>query len=344
MMMRSAILHAPNTPLTIETFPIPEPGIGQVLVKMVATGVCHTQLHEIRGNRGDDPYLPHFLGHEGAGVVVSVGAGVKKVTPGEHVIVSWIKGIGLDAGGAKYDLRGKVVNSGPVATFTEYTLAPENRVTAIRKDMPLDVAAIIGCAVATGAGIVYNTARLKPGETIAVFGVGGIGMSAVYAASVLGAAKIIAVDVIPEKLARVRELGATDVIDARRSDPVQVIAELTKGLGVDYAVEAIGIPKTMEQAHASVRAGGGVAILAGNVVYGQRMSVDPFDLIRGRQLVGTWGGETRPDADFPRYVDLCLAGKLRLQELISHRYQFEQINEAFLALSQGKAVRAILTF
>lgn len=342
--MRAAVLHQINTPLTVEVLERPSPEGGQILVKMAASGICHTQLHEIRGRKGEDKYLPHLLGHEGAGVVVAVGSEVKKVVPGDHVIVSWIKGSGLDAPGVKYRLGDQVINAGPVAVFADFTLVPENRVTAISKDMPLEVAAIIGCAFATGAGMVFNTAGVKPGEKIAVFGVGGIGMSAIVAAKAAGASEIIAIDVVPAKLKLAQDFGATSIIDASVSDPLKEIYTLTGGTGVDYAIEAIGLKKTMEEAHRSVKVGGGKAILAGNVIYGETIAIDPYDLIRGRELMGTWGGETKPDRDFQRYVKMYLEEKLPLCKLISHRYGLEEINYAFSDLEKGKVTRAILVF
>lgn len=342
--MRAAILHQINVPLTVETLKMPSPEDGQVLVKMTASGICHTQLHEIRGNRGEDKYLPHLLGHEGAGVVVATGSNVRKVIPGDHVIVSWIKGAGLEAGGVKYYLGDRVINAGPVAVFSDFALVPENRVTPISKEMPLEEAAIIGCAFATGAGMVFNTALMKSGEKIAIFGVGGIGMSAICAAKIAGASKIIAIDVVPSKLKLAQEFGATDTIDARETDPVAKIYELTDNKGVDYAIEAIGLKKTLEQAYACVRVSGGKAILAGNVTYGETISIDPYDLIRGKQLVGTWGGETQPDRDFPQYVKMYLEEKLPLQKLISHRYGLDEINKAFTDMEAGRVTRAILVF
>lgn len=342
--MRAAILRQINTPLTVEVLETPSPEGGQVLVKMSASGICHTQLHEIRGHKGEDKYLPHLLGHEGAGVVVAVGSGVKKVVPGDHVIVSWIKGSGFDALGVKYYIGDQVINAGPVAAFADFTLVPENRVTAISKDMPLEVAAIIGCAFATGAGMVFNTAAMKQGEKIAVFGVGGIGMSAIVAAKAALASEIIAIDVSLSKLKLAQEFGATSIIDAAKSDPVKEIYTLTGGQGVDYAIEAIGLKKTMEEAFRSVKVGGGKAILAGNVIFGETIAIDPYDLIRGRQLVGTWGGETKPDRDFPQYVKMYLEEKLPLRKLISHRYGLDEINKAFFDLGEGKVTRAILVF
>lgn len=342
--MKAAVLYELGAPLVIEEVRAPDPGQGQVLVKMAASGVCHTQLLEIRGKRGKDLYLPHMLGHEGAGVVEAVGPGVSRVRAGDHVILSWIVGPGASAAPPTYWKGSQPINAGALTTFQEYTLASENRVTPIRGDMPLDKAALLGCAVATGAGAVLNTAQVKPGTTVAVFGVGGIGLFAVQAAVWRNAARVIAVDVREEKLERARKAGATDAVHAGREDPVRAILDRTEGKGADYAVEAAGLPETMEQAFLSVRTGGGVAALVGNLPRGMKIQIDPFALICGKRLVGSWGGDTDPERDFPGYVDLYFAGKLKLDEMITHRFRLEEINEAFEALEKGEVGRAIVEF
>lgn len=344
-MSRAAILRALNAPLTIEELRIPDPGEGQVRVRMAASGVCQTQLLEARGKKGEDKWLPHLMGHEASGVVEAAGPGVTRVKTGDSVVVTWIKGEGRSTGGPKYlDASGKPVNAGPVATFAEVAIISEDRVTPIRKDMPLDLAALLGCAVATGAGAVFNTAGVKPGHKVAVFGAGGIGLNAVQAAGLAGAAQVIVVDIHPHKLDQARRFGATHVIHGREKDAVAAIRELTGGQGVDVAIESAGQKVTMEQAFASVRAGGGKAILVGNLPAGQPISLDPFDFIRGKEMVGCWGGNTVPTRDLPRYVDLFLEGKLKLAELVSHRFRLDEVNQALDALERGEVSRALLTF
>ena len=342
--MKAAILYQLNAPLAVEDINIPEPDYGQVLVKVAASGVCHTQLLEIQGKRGTDSYLPHTLGHEGSGVVEGVGHGVTRVTKGDHIVISWIKAPGIDAQPPIYYRGKRRINAGAANTFMEYTLVSENRVTPIRKDMPLDKAALLGCAVATGAGAVINTARVEPDSTVAVFGVGGIGLCAIQAAALMNAAKVIAIDIYEHKLALARTFGATHTLNAQKQDPVQAIKELTDGKGTDYAIEAAGLKETMEQAFLSVRSSGGTAILVGNLPYQHKILIDPFALIEGKRLIGSWGGETNPDRDFPHYIDLYLAGRLKLDELITHRFQLEDINSAFSALGSGKVARAIVEF
>lgn len=342
--MKAAVLYELNTPLIVEDLTVPNLGYGQVLVKVAASGVCHTQLLEIQGKRGVDRYLPHTLGHEGSGVVDAVGPGVTRISVGEHVILSWIKGPGINIPSVTYYKGNQPINAGALTTFNEYTLASENRVTLISKEMPLDKAALIGCAVATGAGVIINTAKVEPGSVVVVFGAGGIGLNAIQAAAMMSATKIIAVDIHEHKLTQARVFGATHTINARDDDVVRKIKELTNGNGADYAIEAVGFQQTMEQAFLSIRAEGGLAILIGNPPHGTEISIDPFGFIRGKRLIGTWGGETNPEKDFPRYVNLYLAGKLKLDELITHRFQLEDINSALNALEKGEVARAIIEF
>jgi S-(hydroxymethyl)glutathione dehydrogenase/alcohol dehydrogenase len=208
--------------------------------------------------------------------------------------------------------------------------------------MPLREAALLGCSIPAGAGIIFNKARVHPGSSVAVFGVGGIGLSAVLAASLMNATTIIGVDVFDHKLELARLVGATHLINANQQDPLTSILQITGGRGVDYAIEAVGRRETMETAFRAVRDSGGLCVVAGNLPYGERISIDPFDLIRGKQIVGTWGGETQPDRDIPLYVDLYLAGKLKLGALITAEYRLEEINQALEDLEQGKVGRALI--
>ncbi|MCX5751945.1 MAG: zinc-binding dehydrogenase [Candidatus Saganbacteria bacterium] len=342
--MKAAILYVLNQPLRIEELAVPDLLEGQVLVKISASGVCHSQLNEIKGKKGPDKYLPHTLGHEGAGVVEAIGPGVTKVKNGDHVVLSWIKGSGINASAPVYYSGDKRINSGQLSTFNEYTVTAENRVTPIRKEMPLDLAALFGCAVATGMGAVFNNAKLKQGESIAVFGVGGIGLSAIHAAAICGASIIIAIDVSEAKLEQAKQLGATHLINVASMDVVKAIKQLTNDKGVDYAIESAGLKGTMEQAFEVVRVGGGKTILIGNLPSGQKIEIDPFALICGKQIVGSWGGETNPDIDIPKYVELYLSGKLKLEKMLTHHFSLGQINEAFNALESGRAGRAIIGF
>jgi len=342
--MKAAILFELNKPLRIEELIIPVLNEGQVLVKLAASGICHSQLNEISGKKGPDKYLPHTLGHEGAGVVEDVGPAVTKVKKGDHVVLSWIKGKGINASPPEYYAGKTRINSGQLSTFNEYTVTAENRVTPIKKEMPLEVAALLGCAVATGMGAVMNNAKVGEGDSVAVFGAGGIGLSAINAAAIQKASIIIAIDVNDEKLAKARELGATHAINASKVEVVPTVKDLTGGKGVDKSIESAGLVDTMEKAFMVVRNNGGKAVIIGNLSHGQRISIDPFALICGKQIVGSWGGGTDPDKDIPRYVDLYLSGKLKLDKMLTHRFSLGQINDAFTQLGKGELGRAIIDF
>lgn len=321
---------------------IPDLKPGQVLVEVAYSGVCHTQLLEVRGLRGPDLYVPHTLGHEGSGTVMEVGQGVTKVKCGKKVVLSWTKGIGADVPSTIYEGPDGPVNSGAISTFLRHTVTCENRVTPLPDAMPLREAALLGCAVPTGAGIVLNTARVRPGESIVIFGAGGIGLSAVMASSLVSATPIIAVDLVAQKLKLAQDLGATHLVNANQADPLSAIMEITGGRGVDYAIEAAGTVSTMETAFRAVRDGGGLCVLAGNLPHGKRISIDPFGLIRGKRIVGSWSGESLPDRDIPRYVRLYLDGQLMLDSLITHEYPLRDINQALEDLEQGRLARAVV--
>lgn len=341
--MKAAVLTTPNAPLQIRTdIVVPTLKRGQVLVKLAYSGVCHSQLMEARGRRGDDAHLPHLLGHEGSGVVIETGIDVCKVRSGDRVVLGWIKGCGIDAGGVQYTCADGVVNAGGVTTFNEYAVVSENRCVKLPRGVPLDVAVLFGCAVLTGAGIVTNTVRPGPGSTVAILGLGGIGLSALMALTLFDCAKVIAVDISAEKLNLSREFGATDVVNSADGDPVKAILELTGGRGTDYAIEAAGQSETIEQAFASVRRGGGVCVFASHPEHGRRISLDPYELICGKQIRGSWGGASDPDRDIPQFADLYLQGKLPLEKLLSKRYSLDNINQALDDMEQHRVGRPLV--
>ena len=338
----ATVLFELAQPLRFMTLSIPDLKPGQVLIDVAYSGVCRSQLLEVRGKRGPDRFLPHTLGHEGSGTVLEVGDDVTKVKPGDRVVLSWLKGSGADVLSTIYQSSEGQVNSGAISTFMRQTVTCENRVTPIPDAMPLREAPLLGCAIPTGAGIILNTAGVRPGSSVAVFGVGGIGLSAILAADLMNATTIIAVDVFNHKLEQARQIGATHVINAHQQDPLATILEITGGSGVDYAIEAAGRRETMETAFQSVSDNGGLCVLAGNLPYGEHISLDPFDLIKGKRIIGTWGGETQPDRDIPMYVDLYLSGKLKLDGLITHIYCLDDINQALEDLENGKVGRALI--
>jgi S-(hydroxymethyl)glutathione dehydrogenase / alcohol dehydrogenase len=338
----AAVLFEIGRPLELIELTIPPLRPGQVLVEVEYSGVCHSQLNEVRGRRGPDRFLPHTLGHEGAGRVLETGPGVAKVAPGDAVVLTWIKGTGADVPASQYQSKRGPVNSGAISTFMRRTVTCENRVVKLPDDFPLREAAMLGCAVPTGGGIVLNATQGKQAPSVAVFGVGGIGSASLMVAASLNTTPLIAVDVVPQKLEFARRLGATHTIDARASNVTGKIKDICPG-GVDLAIEAAGIPAVMETAFDAVKAGG-LCVLAGNVSFGQKIAVDPYDLIRGKRIEGSWGGGTAPDTDIPRYVAMVRAGKLRLEELISAEYPLAAINQALDDLEAGRLARAIIKF
>ncbi len=341
--MKAAILAELGKPLSIITdVRVPEPGPGQVLVQLAFSGVCHSQLMEVRGLRGEDPWLPHMLGHEGSGKVVAVGANVVKVSPGNYVILGWIKGEGQEAGGAQYCCDGRVINGGGVTTFNEQALISENRLVRLPDGLPLDIAVLFGCAVPTGAGLLINEVKPVSGTTIAIFGLGGIGMSALLATALYEFQTIIAIDVSEQKLILSREVGADVTINAAETDPVGEIKRITHGKGVDYVIEASGNCRVIEAAFEVTREGGGLCIFASHPGHGEKIRLDPYALISGKQIRGSWGGASNPDVDTPKFAHLYRTGRLPLEKLITKRYTLDQINDAIDDLDLGQVGRPII--
>ena len=337
----AAVLVEPGRPLALEELDVPSLAPGQALVEIAWSGVCHTQVLECRGHRGADRHLPHCLGHEGAGIVRDLGPGTTKVRSGDAVVLSWIKGSGRDVPGAVYQGRGRRVHAGAVTTFSQHAVVSENRLTPLPAGIGLREAAALGCALPTGLGAVLNTARPRAGDALAVFGTGGIGLCAVAAGAVAGCVPVVAIDVRAEKLALARRFGATHTIDAASEDVASVLARLVPG-GLDVAIEATGRPDVMAQALAAVRDRGGTAVVVGNARHGERLVFDPFELNRGKRLLGTWGGDSDPDRDFPRYARLVAAGRVPAGELLSGPYRLADVNRALDDLERGVAARPLI--
>ncbi len=358
---RAAILVEPNKPLVIDEIDFPDPAPDQVLVKLFASGVCHSQIHTMRRPARARDRFPALLGHEATGIVVAAGRDVSHVKEGDHVITTWVD---RNNATTPLPLVNHALNDRPqsafmwhgtevwgsAATWAEYALASDRVVVPISNDVATDVTAIIGCAVMTGAGAILNTLQVKPGQSVAVFGAGGIGLCAVAAAAIVDAHPVIAVDVSADKLAFARRLGATHAVNAQEVDAVQAIQELTDG-GVDFAIDAIGLPQTQEQIVKSVRAGysglnrGGSALLIGITPPGARALLDTSLFIGNRSFSRTSGGDCRPERDFPLFVRWYREGKLKLNALVTHRYALDQINAAVDDLEHGRILgRGILTY
>lgn len=343
MITLATVLKKINDPLSIEDLTIPKLKHGQVLVKVAYSGICHSQLNEIRGSKGEDKFLPHTLGHEGSGIVMEVGPGVQKSQAGDHVVLTWIKGSGIDVPATQYKMRdGTLVNSGSISTFMEYAVISENRIVPIPKEMPLKEAALLGCAIPTGVGMVTNTLKLRVGSSVGIFGMGGIGLSVLLGAKMNGAAIIIALDINHDKLDNALQLGATHTVNFQNENVLSRIMEITSKKGLDYTIECAGKREAMETAFRSVRDKGGVCVIAGNLPKEEIISIEPFDLIKGKQIIGTWGGETDPDIDISKYADLYLSGRLKIDKLVGKMYSLLDINKALEELKNGTVGRVLI--
>jgi S-(hydroxymethyl)glutathione dehydrogenase/alcohol dehydrogenase len=340
--MKAAILVEQNTPLVVADVEIPKLDVGQVLVKIEYSGICGKQLDEISGKRGEDPYLPHMLGHEGAGIVADVGPGVRKVKIGDHVVLHWMKGMGIDSTPPTFKRNGTVVNAGLITTFSEYTVASENRITPIPDSLKFDVACLLGCAVTTGLGIVFRDAGLIPGQSIAVFGVGGIGLNVVQGAALVNAYPIVAIDLHEDKLERAAAFGATHTFNPASSDLTAFLSDLTAGRGLDVAVDTTGVSDVCTTAF-NQTSSRGKTILAGVLHHKNPVTLDAYPLNGGRQIMGSHGGDTNPDVDIPRYIKLHQLGRLMLEEQITGRYSLEEINDAIDSARQGRAGRSVIS-
>lgn len=334
--MLAAVLVELRKPLEIVELDMPSAlEAGQVLVKVHYSGICGSQLGEIDGAKGEDKFLPHLLGHEGSGTVLEIGAGVRYVKPGDKVVLHWRKGLGIDSATPSFQWAGRKVNSGWVTTFNEYAIVSENRVTPIPADSDLEVAALFGCAVTTGFGVVTNNAKVKIGESVVVFGAGGVGLNIVQASALVSAYPLIAVDLHDSKLELAKAMGATHLISAKTTDARQAIRDICPG-GVDVFIDNTGQPPIIEMGYDLAKPQGRVT-LVGVPKKGNNISIYSLPLHFGRQISGSHGGEAIPQEDIPRYHELYRSGRLRLKELLTNRYPLTEINEAIAAMRSGGA-------
>ncbi len=340
--MKAAVLNNTNEKLNIENIKFNILERGQILVKIAYSGVCQSQLMEVRGKRGEDQWLPHLLGHEATGIVNQVGEGVSKVKAGDRVVLTWIKGEGIDANCASYSNGDKIINSGKVTTFNEYSVVSENRVIKLEEGIPLDVGVLFGCAIPTGAGIIMNEIKPKENTTIAIFGLGGIGLSSLIATKLYSFNKIIAIDIEDNKLELAKEFGATHTINSKKENVNKIIQELTSNQGLDYAVEATGVTSIIELAFKNVKNFGGLCIFASHPSKSELIKIDPHDLISGKQIRGSWGGACKPDRDIPKLFKLYKEKKLPLERLLEKRYNLEEINLALDDLENRKVTRPLI--
>ena len=364
MQANAAVLYEAKKPLVVEDVELLEPGPHEVQVRWVANGVCHSDLHVMTG---DYPHpLPVILGHEAAGVVEKIGPGVETVTPGDHVCSSYIPSCGrcwyciggqptmctlrdkprwfmLD-GTSRFRKNGQPLHHFlQVAGYATHSVLPEQSVIPIRKDAPLDLACLVSCGVLAGAGPVFNRARVPPGASVAVFGCGGVGLNTIQAARMVGAGKIIAVDVNKQKLTWAEEFGATHAVDASTEDPVARVHAISGMGGVDFAFEVVGTQKTIEQALASTHRGG-MCVVVGVSPAGTRLSIDPGMLLQQRVLTGTSFGGGHQRTDVPLLLDLFMDGKYQLKELVSRRLPLAELNHAFDLMKQGEVKRSVIVY
>ncbi|MEM1433399.1 MAG: Zn-dependent alcohol dehydrogenase [Pseudomonadota bacterium] len=359
--MKAAVFREVNKPMEIEDVQVSKPGPREVLIRTAAAGVCHSDLHFYNGTYPG--ITPMVLGHESAGVVEQVGSDVHYVKPGDHVVTC----LSVFCGHCEHCLTGHMslcqepeTKRGPgedsrlaqgetpieqfanLGSYAEQLLVHEHAIAKINPDMPLDRAALIGCGVTTGVGAVIHTAAVQAGETVAVIGCGGIGLSCINGAALAGAARIIAVDMVPSKLELARKFGATDVVNAKDQDAIGAVLELSGG-GVHHSFEAIGLKATAEQAFGMLRRGG-VATIIGMIPPGQMVSLHGVDFLSEKKIQGSFMGSNRFRVDMPRFVDLYLQGRLHLDDLISKRIGLEDINAAFEDLNTGEVARSVIMF
>ncbi len=340
---RAAVLVELNAPLQLAELDLPEQlAYGQVLVKVHYSGICGAQINEIEGAKGPDKFLPHLLGHEGSATVIEVGEGVRTVKPGDRVVMHWRQSNGIQSPTPTYSWNGRKVNSGWVTTFNEYAIVSENRVTPIPHDFDLKLAPLFGCAVTTAFGVINNNAHVKVGQSVVVFGVGGVGLSTVQAASMVSANPVIAVDIVDSKVEMAMRFGATHAFNSRKTaDLDDQIRSIVGAGGVDVVVDTTGNPRVIEQAYGLTHADG-KTILVGVPKKGDNVSIYTLPLHFKKVLRGSHGGDAEPHVDIPRYVRLMQAGKFNLAGLVTHEFKLEQINEAIAIVKSGEAGRVLV--
>lgn len=369
MDVRAAVALEAGKPLTIETVQLETPKAGEVLIEIKATGVCHTDAYTLSG-KDPEGLFPAILGHEGAGVVVEVGEGVKSLKPGDHVIplytpecrqceyclsqktnlcqaIRLTQGRGLmPDGSSRFSIDGKMLHHYMgTSTFANYTVLPEIAVAKIREDAPFDKVCYIGCGVTTGIGAVINTAKVEPGARVVVFGLGGIGLNVIQGARMVGASQIIGVDLNPAKRELAEKFGMTDFVNPKEveGDLVPYLVDLTKG-GADYSFECIGNVNIMRQALECCHKGWGVSVIIGVAGAGEEISTRPFQLVTGRVWKGSAFGGARGRTDVPKIVDWYMEGKINIDDLITHVMPLPQINDAFDLMHKGESIRSVVTF
>lgn len=341
--MKAAILVETKKPLLVTDIEMPENlSYGQVFVKVHYSTICGSQINEIEGTKGEDKYLPHLLGHEGVATVEQIGPGVSHVAVGDKVIMHWRQGKGIQSQPPQYRWNNKQVNGGWVTTFNQYAVASENRLTKITSDCDFKVASLFGCAVTTAIGVINNDAKVKIGESVLIFGVGGVGLNLAQAASMVSAYPIIGIDLSDEKLALAEQFGLTHVINAtKENNLVDKIKQIVGSQGVDVVIDTTGNTRVIEQAYELTHSSGRT-ILVGVPKAGDNISIYSLPLHFNKTLTGSHGGNAVPHEDIPRYLKLLNEGKMKLAGLITHEFPLQKINDAIDLMKSGKAAGRIL--
>lgn len=342
--MKAAILVELNKPLVVADIDLPERlSFGQVLVKVHYSGICGAQLNEIEGAKGPDKFLPHLLGHEGSAVVLAVGEGVTRVKPNDHVVMHWRQSDGIQCQPPSYNWNGQKVNAGWVTTFNDHAIVSENRLTVIPDDFDMKLAPLFGCAVTTAMGVINNDAQVKIGQSVVVFGVGGVGLNIVQSASMVSANPIIGIDLFDQKLEAAKRFGATHVFNSKNSDAwKEEINRIVGGHGADVVIDTTGNGRVIETAYMMTHADG-KTILVGVPKKGDNISIYTLPLHFKKVLKGSHGGSAQPDLEIPRYIALMKRGKMILNGIITHEFRLNQINEALNVVRSGETGRVLIS-
>jgi len=342
---KAAILREIRSPLAIENIIIPKPKFGQVHVRFFYSSICRSQIMEIDGFRGEDKWLPHMLGHEGAGVVVAVGDGVTKVKVGDEVVASWIKTTGIDAMPASYFTLGKreKINAGQCVTFSTDAIISENKLFQKPKNIPMHLASLLGCALPTGAGIVLNLAKPSKDSKVVIVGLGGVGLSALISCIALEVKNIVVIDENDEKLKLAKQLGVLGTLNSKDPEHKKKLFHIWK-MGADICIEAAGTVKTIEMAFSLINEFFGKLYFASHPKEGETISLVPHELIKGKQIFGSWGGgDTAENTSF-KLSSLYNSGHLKLDCLVGDFFDLENINDAIEALRSGNDIRPVIRF
>lgn len=362
-MVKAAVMYNFNEPLKVESLKLKAPRGDEVVVKLAASGVCHSDLSVVQGKLPIPP--PVVLGHEGAGIVEEVGRDVTDLKPGDHVVLSWVQNCGkchycinghhhLCDSGVRSAMEGKeavfekdgmdIARMAGVASFAERTIVRATAAIKIPDNVPLDKACLVGCGVMTGVGAAINTAQIRPGQTVAVFGCGGVGLNVIQGAILCGAARVIAVDLMENKLQWAKQFGATDTVNGKDVEASEVIRSLTDGLGVDYAFEVIGVPAVITQAFLSVKRGG-KAVVVGVPGFDQMAMIPAAMLaLEEKSVIGSLYGSANMRRDMPKLLELYMQKRLKIDELISRRITLDQVNDAFEAMEKGEVARSVIVY